>query len=64
MRVLLSFVAEQNNYATKIVDAYIFCDSYAWPKTQLNNIPLICYILSKSNTVKIVNMCILDMDIV
>ena len=33
-------VVQQNNYATKIVNAYIFYELDTWPKVFLNNFKL------------------------
>ena len=43
---------EQNNYATKIVNAYIVCELDTWPKTPLNNFKLKNCLFGATNTVK------------
>ena len=45
-------VVEQNNYATKIVNAYIVYDLDAWPNNPLNNFKLKSCLFGATNTVK------------
>ena len=43
---------EQNNYATKIVNAYVVYDSDDWPKILLNNFKLKNCLFGATNIVK------------
>ena len=43
---------QQNNYTTKIVNAYIVCDLDAWPNNPLNNFKLKNCLFCATNIVK------------
>ena len=46
------FVAEQNNYTTKILNTYIFYDLNAWPNNPLGNSTLKNCLFVATSTVK------------
>ena len=43
---------EQNNYVTKIVNAYIVYDLYVWPRNPTNNFKLKYCLFGATNIVK------------
>ena len=43
---------EQNNYVTKIVNAYIIYDLYVWPRNPTNNFKLKYCLFGATNIVK------------
>ena len=47
-----SLAVEQNNYATKVVNAHMFDDLRTWPKNSLNNFKLKNCLVGATNIVK------------
>ena len=50
-----SLAVEQNNYATKIVNAYIVCDVDAWPRNSTNNFKFKNCVFGAASIVKNIN---------